>query len=182
MPAASRTAQDYIETVQVASELSALLPAGEAAAARKALRELSVSVYVIKTLREQMRYDTPRLVVEAGKPFEIILQNMDAMGHNLVVVKPGTKEKVGTAAGTMTPDKLDGEGRAFLPKSTDIIAATKLVEPDQKVSLKLTAPTEEGEYEYVCTVPGHFAIMNGKLIVTKDVDAYLAAHPAAALQ
>ncbi len=182
VPAASRTAQDYIETVQVANELSALLPAAEAAAARKALRELSVSVYVIKTIREQMRYDTPRIVVEAGKPFEIILQNMDAMGHNLVVVKPGTKEKVGTASATMTPDKLDSEGRAFLPKSADIIAATKLVEPDQKVSLKLTAPTEEGEYEYVCTVPGHFAIMNGKLIVTKDVDAYLAAHPAAALQ
>ena len=177
VPASGRTAQDYIETVQVANELSALLPAAEAAAARKALRELSVSVYVIKTIREQMRYDTPRIVVEAGKPFEIILQNMDAMGHNLVVVKPGMKEKIGTASATMTPDKLDGEGRAFLPKSPDIIAATKLVEPDQKVSLKLTAPTEEGEYEYVCTVPGHFAIMNGKLIVTKDVDAYLAAHP-----
>ncbi len=177
VPASARTAQEYIETVQVANELSALLPAADAAAARKALRELSVSVYVIKTVREQMRYDTPRIVVEAGKPFEIILQNMDAMGHNLVVVKPGTKEKIGTASATMTPDKLDSEGRAFLPKSSDIIAATKLVEPDQKVSLKLTAPTEEGEYEYVCTVPGHFAIMNGKLIVTKDVDAYLAAHP-----
>ena len=103
------------------------------------------------------------------------------MAHNLVVVKPGTKEKIGTASATMTPDKLDGQGRAFLPNSPDILAATKLVEPDQKQSLKLTAPTDEGEYEYVCTVPGHFAIMNGKLIVTRDVDAYLAAHPATAL-
>ena len=177
VPADGRTAQEYIETVQVANELSALLPAPDAAAARQALKELRVNVYVIKTLREQMRYDTPRLVVEAGKPFEIILQNMDTMAHNLVVVKPGTKEKVGTASATMTPDKLDAQGRAFLPNSPDILAATKLIEPDQKQSLKLTAPTEEGEYEYVCTVPGHFAIMNGKLIVTKDVDAYLAVHP-----
>ena len=177
MPADGRTAQEYIETVQVANELSALLPAPDAAAARQALKELRVNVYVIKTLREQMRYDTPRLVVEAGKPFEIILQNMDTMAHNLVVVKPGTKEKVGTASATMTPDKLDAQGRAFLPASPDILAATKLIDPDQKQSLKLTAPTEEGEYEYVCTVPGHFAIMNGKLIVTKDVDAYLAARP-----
>ena len=180
VPADVRTGQDYIETVQVANELAALLPPADAATARKALKELRVNVFVIKTLLEQMRYDTPRLVVEAGKPFEIILENMDAMGHNLVIVKPGTKEKVGTASATMTPDKLDGQGRPFLPNSSDILAATKLVEPGQKETLKFTAPTEEGEYEYVCTVPGHFAIMNGKLIVTKDVDAYLQSHPVAA--
>ena len=40
-----------------------------------------------------------------------------------------------------------------------------------------SAPKEEGEYEYVCTLPGHYVLMWGKLIVTKDVDAYLAAHP-----
>jgi len=91
-----------------------------------------VNVFVIKTLREQMRYDTPRLVVEAGKPFEVILENMDAMGHNFVIVKPGTKEKVGTASATMTPDKLDGQGRAYMPNSSDILAATKLVEPGQR--------------------------------------------------
>jgi azurin len=176
----ARTAQDYIETVQVATELAALLPAADAATARAALKELRVNVFVIKTLREQMRYDTPRLVVEAGKPFEVILENADAMGHNFVIVKPGTKEKVGTASATMTPDKLDAQGRAYLPNSSDILAATKLVEPGQKETLKFTAPVESGEYEYVCTVPGHFAIMNGKLIVTKDVDAYLAANPTVA--
>ena len=96
--------------------------------------------------------------------------------HNFVIVKPGTKEKVGTASATMTPDKLDGQGRAYLPNSPDILAATKLVEPGQKETLKFTAPNEEGEYEYVCTIPGHFAIMNGKLIVTKDVDAWLVSH------
>ena len=181
IPSDARTAQDYIETVQVANELTGLLAPDAAATARKALKELRVNVFVVKTILEQMRYDTPRLVVEAGKPFEIILENTDAMGHNLVIVKPGTKEKVGTASATMTPDKLDGQGRAFMPNSPDILAATKLVEPGQKETLKFTAPTEEGEYEYVCTVPGHFAIMNGKLIVTKDVDAYLQAHPVAAL-
>ena len=176
VPAGDRTKQDFIETVQAGGELASLLPPADAARIRKELRGLGVSVFVIKTIREQMRYDTPRLVVEAGKPFEIILENLDAMGHNLVIVKPGTKEKVGTAAATMTPDKLDTQGRAFLPKSDDILAATKLVEPDQKETLKFTAPAVEGEYEYVCTVPGHFAIMNGKLIVTKDVDAWLAAN------
>jgi azurin len=79
----------------------------------------------------------------------------------------------------MTPDKLDKAGRAFIPQSDDILAATKLIEPGQKQTLKVAAIYDEGEFEYVCTVPGHYIIMWGKLIVTKDVDAYLAApHPA----
>jgi hypothetical protein len=77
----------------------------------------------------------------------------------------------------MKPDELDGEGRAFIPESQDILAATKLIEPRQKTALKLTAPTQEGDYEYFCTYPGHYLIMWGQLIVTKDVDAYLRSHP-----
>ena len=44
----------------------------------------------------------------------------------------------------------------------------------------MTAPAAAGEYEYVCTYPGHWEMMWGKLVVTKDVDAYLQAHPDAA--
>jgi hypothetical protein len=43
---------------------------------------------IVHTVHEQMRYDQTRLVVEAGKPFEIILENSDTMPHNLVLVKP----------------------------------------------------------------------------------------------
>ena len=68
-----------------------MLPPDQAAAARKTLRDLSVAVFVVKTVREQLRYDTPRLVVEAGKPFEIIFVNDDVMPHNLLVVKPGSQ-------------------------------------------------------------------------------------------
>jgi azurin len=131
----------------------------------------------VKTVREQMRYDSTRLVVEAGKPFEIMIENDDFMPHNLVVVKPGTREKVATAAMTMPPTKLDSKGRAYVPASSDILDATKLLESGQKETLKLTAPSTEGEYEYVCTFPGHWMLMWGKLIVTKDVDAYLQANP-----
>jgi hypothetical protein len=77
----------------------------------------------------------------------------------------------------MKPDELDGEGRAFIPESSDILAATKLIEPRQKTVLKLTAPTEEGDYEFFCTYPGHYLIMWGQLIVTRNVDDYLRAHP-----
>ena len=68
---------------------------------------------------------------------------------------------------TMTPDKLDKKGRAYLPTAfeKDVIAATKLLEPGQKETLKVRAPSKPGEYEYVCTFPGHALIMWGVLSV-----------------
>jgi azurin len=179
VPAEGRTAQDYIETMNVAGDLASALPADQATALRKELRGLSVPVFVIKTVREQMRYDTPRIVVEAGKPFEIILVNDDFMQHNLVVVKPGAREKVGKLADVMPPDKLDDRGRAFFPNTPDILSGTKLLDAGQRATLSFSGIHDEGVHEYVCTYVNHWPVMWGQLVVTKDVDAYLAAHPEA---
>ena len=178
VPADSRTTPEYVDTVRVANKLIALLPADQSAAAMRALGDLAVKTFTIKTVREQLRYDTARLVVEAGKPFEVIFENPDAMPHNLVFVMPGTMQDVATAVQTQAPDKLDGKGRAYVPASDPrILDATKLVEAGKGETLHLTAPTKEDTYQYVCTFPGLWAIMKGELIVTKDVKAYLAAHP-----
>ncbi|HEV8293576.1 MAG TPA: plastocyanin/azurin family copper-binding protein, partial [Tepidisphaeraceae bacterium] len=177
IPADQRTTQEYLSTLQTAGDLVALLPLNDAAALRKELKNLRVDVFVVTTVREQMRYDTPRLVVEAGKPFEIILENADYMPHNLVVVKPNTRKQVAETAAEMMPDQLDKQGRSYIPTTSDILGATKLLENGQQETLKLNAPKQEGDYEYVCTFPGHWEFMWGRLIVTNDVDAYLQAHP-----
>lgn len=175
-----RTSRDYIETIQAAEELAGVLPPAEATAARSQLASLRVAVFIIRSVREEMRYDTPRLVVPAGKPFDIIFENVDVMPHNLVVVKPTTREQVGLAAMSMLPDNRDLQGRTYIPASTNVIAATKMLESGQNESLKIAALRVEGIYEYVCTFPGHWAVMYGQLVVTKDVDAYLKANPVAA--
>jgi glucose/arabinose dehydrogenase/azurin/lysophospholipase L1-like esterase len=173
---ANRTTAEVAEAIGVARELSGLLAEADAKAVRAALREVGVNVYILNTVREQMRYDQARMVVEAGKPFEIIFKNLDAMPHNLVVIMPGTRDKVGQAALIMPP-KPDADGKAYVPKDKAVLAATKLVDPGQQETLLMTAPAEPGDYEYVCTFPGHYVIMWGKLVVTKDVDAYLQANP-----
>lgn len=178
VPADQRTQQSFVETVQTAMQLASLLPPADALAARKELRGLGVSVFVVKTVREQMRYDTPRLVVEAGKPFELIVENTDVMPHNLLIVTPGSRQAVAESVQTRRPDQLDKKGRPYVPeKDNRVLDATKLLEPGQKETIKMTAPGKEGEYEYVCTFPGHSMIMWGKLVVTRDVDAYLQSHP-----
>lgn len=177
VPAGERTSQDYVSTVQFATDLAGLLAPGDASALLGQLKQLRVAVYVVRTVREQMRFDTTRLVVEAGKPFEIIFENSDFMPHNLVITKPGTRDTVAADAAVMKPEELDSKGRAFLPKTDYVIAATRLLDADQRETLKVTAPATEGVYEIVCTYPGHSALMRGTLVVTKDVDAYLQANP-----
>jgi len=169
--------RDYSETVQVADDLLGTLPAAEAETLRATLAGLRVAVFTVTTVPEEMRFDTARLVVEAGKPFEIIFENIDGLPHNLVVVKPGTRERVGLAAMTLLPEQLDWNGRAYVPDSPDVIAATKILETDQLATLKISELTSEGIYEFVCTFPGHWAMMYGQLVITKNVSAYLKDHP-----
>ena len=181
-PANQRTSADYVSAVQVAREFANLLPAAEGEAVRAQLRQVSVDVVIVKTVREQLRFDTTRIVVAAGKQTEIIFENDDVMPHNLLVVDNGSRQPIGMKALTMSPVP-DKEGRLYIPDDKEfkkvIRVATKMLEPGQTERLQFKAPNKEMEFEFVCTFPGHFMTMGGKVIVTKDVDAYLAAHPVA---
>jgi putative heme-binding domain-containing protein len=178
-PVERRTDADFVNAFQFATDLTALLPPEKASALGKTLRGLGVSVFVIRTIPEQMLYDKSLIVVEAGKPVEITLINDDAMPHNLVVTAPGALEEIGTAAEKM-PAEPDAQGRLYVPDSPGVLHATKLADPGQQVKLSFTAPETIGDYQYVCTFPGHWRRMVGTLAVVKDVEAYLAAHAAAA--
>lgn len=180
VPAGERTSVEFLAITQCADDLASMLPNDEAVRVRRELRALGVPVFVLHTVREQMRYDRTRLVVEAGKPFEIVLQNDDFMAHNLAVVKPGTRAAVGALSAVMSPTALDAQGRAFVPATGDVLAAMPLVEPARRASLKVAAIADEGQYEYVCTVPGHAMLMWGTLVVTRDVDGWLQRNATAA--
>lgn len=168
VPAAERSKQDYVEVITAAKEMAALMAPEAAKKALDALRGVSVDVFIVHTVHEQLRFDTTKLTVKAGRSFEVIFENDDVMPHNFVIVPPGRHMDIGNAALTMTPGQLDKQGRAFLPKAFEgeIIAATKLLEPGQKEQLKVRAPSKPGDYEFVCTFPGHALIMWGTLHVT----------------
>ena len=177
VPLEQRTDPDMVSAFQFATDLAALLSPDKAAALGKTLRALGVSVFVVRTVPEQMLFDKTLIVVQAGKPVQIILRNEDAMPHNLVVVAPGAVEEVGMAAEKMPPVP-DTDGRLYIPDSPKVLHATRLVDPGQEAKLNFTAPTEPGDYHYVCTFPGHWRRMVGTLAVVNDVEAYLATHAA----
>src|SRR5262249_26723290 len=96
----------------------------------------------------------------------------------LVLLAPGALEEIGLAAEAMPPQP-DAEGRLYVPSSPKVLFATKLAPPGEKVQLAFSAPEEPGEYPFVCTFPGHWRRMSGRMVVVKDVDAYLASQAAA---
>jgi putative heme-binding domain-containing protein len=120
-----------------------------------------------------MRYDTPYFAVEAGRPVQLVLRNEDLMPHNLVVTVPGAMRDVALAAADMPPQP-DARGLVYVPKSEQVLLATRMVEPHQSDVLTFTAPAEPGEYPYVCTFPNHWMRMYGVMVVVSDLDAWLA--------
>ncbi|MBI3417113.1 MAG: c-type cytochrome [Verrucomicrobia bacterium] len=175
VPPDQRTEADAMNAFQFATDLNALLPPEKASGIGKSLRSMGVSVFVVRTILEQMLYDKTLLVVEAGKPVEIILVNDDSMPHNLVITLPGAVEEIGNVAEKM-PLEPDAQGRLYVPASPKILYATKMVDVGQRAKLAFTAPSEPGDYQYVCTFPGHWRRMLGTLAVVPDVEAYLSSH------
>ena len=134
----------------------------------------------IAAVVEQMRYDVKRLAVKAGKKIRLTFANPDFMPHNIVMTKPGTADAVASAAVALGAQ---GFELNYVPESADIIWASKLVDHGEEEVIEFTAPTEPGIYPYICTFPGHAIMMNGEIVVArdlKDVDKMLAARKKAA--
>ncbi|HET6569842.1 MAG TPA: plastocyanin/azurin family copper-binding protein [Rhodothermales bacterium] len=105
-----------------------------------------------------MRYDLPSFDVKPGAHVRLTLNNNDDMLHNIVVVKPGTADDVAKAALGLG---LKGSQMNYVPNSGDVLYHTNLLQPETSESIFFTAPTEPGEYTYICTFPGHSATMRG---------------------
>jgi len=171
MPAEGRTEPDALDAIQFGEKLAAKLSDDPKRAVRRDLRALGVQVVRIQTLPEKLSFDVKWFAVEAGKPVQIVLFNPDAMPHNLIVSKPGSLEAVGTAGGSM-PMPTDPDAKAFVPDLPAVLFSTKLVKEGDTERLGFTAPSEPGEYPFVCTFPGHWVRMYGVMLVVEKLDAW----------
>ena len=131
-------------------------------------KEVAVDQTVTITGNDTMQFDVKAFEVKAGSKVKLVLKNVGkvpkiAMGHNLVLLRKGVTafefgpKALGAGANTVNPlpDAIKG----------DVLVHTKLLGPDETDEIVFTAPEEEGDYEYLCTFPGHFALMRGKMTV-----------------
>jgi putative heme-binding domain-containing protein len=173
VPAKERSKPEVLDALQLADNLASLLPLTETKAVRKELGELGVRILRLSTVVEQMRYDKERLAVKAGKPVEIIFDNVDLMPHNFVLVEPGALEEVGNLAEAQATAP-GAAARHYVPDSKKVLFSGRLLQPREVQKLSFTAPAKPGVYPYVCTYPGHWRRMYGALYVVADLDEYLA--------
>lgn len=172
-PAARRTTPNFLDAMQLADELLALLPAKAARESRNTLSKLVVRVVRIDTVHEEMRYNKPFFAVAAGRPVQLVLRNDDLMPHNLVICAPGKLRDVAMQAAELGP-AINKQGRQYVPTSKDVLFATKTIPSHQQDVLTFTAPRKPGAYPYVCTFPNHWMRMYGVMVVVEDLDAWLA--------
>jgi putative heme-binding domain-containing protein len=115
-----------------------------------------------------MQYDRSQFFVEAGKPFELVLDNTDIMPHNVVITTPGAYAKVGIAAELMATEP-DAARRNYVPNMPEVLFSSRMLQAGQVQQMEIVAPAQPGEYPYVCTYPGHWRRMYGVMHVVEDL-------------
>ena len=149
-----------------------LLPPEKRSSLERQLVGLEVAELEITALREQMAFDRDVLVLQAGQPVEITFKNNDQMPHNLVVVRPGSMEKVGVAADQLALVSSELE-KQYVPQIPEVLYHTGMIDSGKSAKLVFKVPEEEGIYPILCSFPGHWLKMFSAMVVTADREAYL---------
>ncbi len=109
-----------------------------------------------------MRFDQDELHVKGGERIQFVLRNDDDMLHNFVLCAPGRGEVVGRAALELG---LSGAEMSYVPDTGDVLYHTAVVMPGATDRIFFAAPARRGDYDFICSVPGHFVTMKGVLHV-----------------
>ena len=138
--------------IPASAAASATTPSGRSVAAGEG------RVVEIRSTGIALSYDVTEIRAKAGERLTLRYINASEMVHNIVVLKAASDiNPVGLAAIAAHADQ-------FVPKDKldRIVAYSKLAHPGETITLELTVPPP-GVYPYICTVSGHFTVMQGQL-------------------
>lgn len=114
---------------------------------------------------DQMKYNKSEIRVKAGQKVKLTLKHVgkmdkEVMGHNWVLLtQDADMAAVGQAAA------LDKDNEHIPAEFKDkIIVHTKMLGGGESDTIEFDAPAP-GTYTFMCTFPGHYALMQGKFIV-----------------
>ena len=109
---------------------------------------------------DQMKYNKSQITVSAGDEVVLTFEHIgklpkESMGHNFVLLKKGTNvQEFGQEA-------LEYKDNDYIPEDSDVIIVhTDMLGGGQKTTITFQAP-EKGDYDFICSFPGHVALMNG---------------------
>lgn len=116
-----------------------------------------------------MKFDLAQITAAPGEKVKVVLANVSTlpkavMGHNWILLKTGTDPVAFAQAGAAEP------AAEYIPAKLkdQIIAHIKLLGPGESGEIVFDAPTEPGNYPFLCSFPGHCVVgMKGVLTVKK---------------
>ncbi|MDP4687137.1 MAG: azurin [Salibacteraceae bacterium] len=126
--------------------------------------EENVSVINLNS-NDQMRFDKSEIRVKAGAKVKLTLNHTgqmakEVMGHNFVLLNQGV-----VTADFATEAVAAGLANNYVPEhSKDVIVHTITIGGGQSTTIEFDAPAV-GTYDFICSFPGHYGMMNGKFIV-----------------
>lgn len=114
---------------------------------------------------DQMKFNKSEIRVKAGQTVKLTLKHVgtmdkNVMGHNWALL---TQDADMAAVGQAAAMAVDN---GYLPADMmdKIIVHTKMLGGGESDTIEFEAPAP-GTYVFMCTFPGHYALMNGKFIV-----------------
>lgn len=114
---------------------------------------------------DQMRFNHTEFQILAKQEVTLTLKHtgtMDrnAMGHNIVVLTPGTDVNAFSMAAA------GSQATEYIPESfkSSIISHSKMLGGGESDTINFSIDTP-GVYNFVCSFPGHYAIMRGTMTV-----------------
>lgn len=119
---------------------------------------------ILLTGNDQMRFNLKEIKVNAGDEVQLTLKHIGkldvkVMGHNFVLLKPDVK------INDFAQKAVDAKDNDYIPENTDdVIVHTKMIGGGEETKITFEAP-KKGVYDFICSFPGHVALMQGKFIV-----------------
>jgi len=112
---------------------------------------------------DTMRFDKNMLLVESGKKITLTLNHngkLDklVMGHNFVLLKEGVD------ISSFAQRAASARDSEYIPEGNEVIVHTKMLGGGESDTISFMAPNK-GFYTFICSFPGHWGLMKGKLIV-----------------
>ena len=111
-----------------------------------------------------LQFSPTEFTVKSGEQISLHFNNSDSIPHNWLLAAPGSHQEVGMASSAMLADP-DAASKHYAPEMEEVLHYTPMLYHRKRFVLHLTAPEEPGRYPYLCTFPGHWAVMKGEMVV-----------------
>jgi azurin len=127
--------------------------------------EVTENVSITIEGNDMMQFNLNKIEISAGQTVTLTLKHVGqmssvAMGHNWVLLKAGTDKAAFGMAAVSSKDS----GYIPLDMKESVIAFTPVIGGGESATITFEAPAA-GYYEFICSFPGHYGIMNGSFVV-----------------